>query len=180
MKYLRGINESHSDKNEAYYIINDILLEFFDEIGIQPLPERDTVESYEDYLTDNPMAYGYYLESPQFDASRHETKEEIKSLALFNINKDRVYKTIKYIESQQDRIKDSTGYNVSLYDEELDSERYDIYISLMDSKEYLRKLLSDKISSYTHKIENLSLDKLSDDKLKEALLLLDKLFEITK
>ena len=36
MKHLRHINESFSDKNEPYYIINDILLELFDDIGVNP------------------------------------------------------------------------------------------------------------------------------------------------
>ena len=125
-----------------------------------------------------PMAYGYYVEAPQFDASRHKTDKKIKSIGVFNIDKDRVYKLMKYIESQQDRIKDSTGYNVKTKDDVLDRDRFDIYISLMSGEEYEKDSKERKMYDYTHNLKNISLGKLSDDKLEEAYDLLDKLFNL--
>jgi len=185
MKYLRGINESHSDKNEVFYTINDILLEFFDENGIASLPSEDKVSDYESYLSSDtmPVTYGYYIdteETPYFDISKNKTDKEIGAVGVWNINKETVYKLLEYLKEERDRIKESTGYHIDTNVEEMDFDRVDVYINIIPDKEYNKKSKQEKISDYTYKIKNLSLSKLSDDKLKEALLLLDKLFEITK
>jgi len=187
MKHLRHINESHSERNEAFYIIHDILLEFFDENGIHPLPNKDKVNGdYDNYLSDGvhwgggeaPMAYGYYVEGDLFDASNSKTDKEIKSIGVWNIDRDRVAKLLEYVDNQRDRIRESTGFHVTPKDEEMETDRIDIYINLISDEEANKRDKEVMISDYTYQMKSFNLNNISDDKLKEAFDLLDKLFKL--
>ena len=186
MKHLRHINESHSERNEVFYIIHDILLEFFDENGIHPLPNRDKVTTYDDYLSEvvdsgfggGPMTYGYYIQGDLFDASNSKTDKEIISIGVWNIDRDRVYKLLKFIDNQRDRIRESTGYHVTTKDEKAYKNIIDIYINLISDEEANKRDKEAMISDYTYKKNRFNLYNISDDKLKEAFELLDKLFKL--
>jgi hypothetical protein len=186
MRHLNKFNESHSDKNEAFYIIHDILLEFFDENGINSLPNEDKVGGeYDRYLSDGvtlgdvPMAYGYYMgTSDVFDASNSKTDKKIKSIGVWNIDEDRVYKLLKFIDNQRDRIRESTGYHVTTNDEKAYKNKIDIYINLISYEEVNKRDKEAMISDYTYQMKSFNLNNISDDKLKEAFDLLDKLFKL--
>lgn len=187
MKYLKShkVFENkpfdYTENNKPFYIIQDILLEFFDDNDISPLPNEDTVSSYEDYLSmgdPEPMAYGYYIESGGFDAANNKTEDEIKSFAVWNLNRERVAKLLEFITEQRDRIKESTGYHITSKVDEMDIDRFDVYINTISDSTYAKNTKEAKISDYTYKLKNINLKKVSEENEAEVYELIDKLLKL--
>lgn len=185
MKYLKTYNESKNDENQFFYILSDILLEYFDAEGIRLLPDLDKIEEddYESYLEPDKehMSYGYYIDSVTgFKADNKETDEEIKSLGVWNITKDKVHKLVTFLEENRERIEQATGSSYTYHDEMQDTDQFDIYINRITLKQRQKDLIEQKLDDYSHKLKQLGdkIHNLPNEKRNEVFKALDELFKI--
>lgn len=189
MKYLNTyqIFESKGDKNQFFYTVKEILLEFFDDEGIHLLPDLDSIDEsdYEMYLEPDKkhQAYGYYIyDSANFDAENKETDRKIKSLGVWNISREKVGKLIEYLEENRERIHDATGFSYTYHDEHQDVDQYDIYINPITLKQYEKDTIEKKLDNYSYKLKQLGdkMNRLPVEKRQEVFDLLDKLFKVVE
>lgn len=166
MKYIMRYNESVKTLNNSYVQLLDTLLNVFDDYNVTPLPDDHDYGEYGAFLEDNTSIYwSFFIEGSDEPTSNINTKNEIKSIMVFNVKDVRPF--MKSLYEEVDRIKGITKEDVIFKYETIDEKFHDVTIKITTKEDMFHEL--------SNNIDWTRYDVLSDEDKDEVTTLLQKL-----